>query len=53
MEHSEYVMLSGAGAEEFALSRGFELVPRSYFLHGRALAAARAHPRRRLRTVAR
>src|ERR1700716_2827821 len=31
MEHSEYVMLSGAGAEEFALSRGFALVPRSYF----------------------
>jgi L-asparaginase / beta-aspartyl-peptidase len=24
-------MLSGAGAEEFALSRGFALVPRSYF----------------------
>lgn len=31
MEHSEYVMLSGAGAEEFALSRGLALVPRSYF----------------------
>jgi beta-aspartyl-peptidase (threonine type) len=31
MEHSEYVMLSGEGAEEFALSRGVELVPRSYF----------------------
>jgi beta-aspartyl-peptidase (threonine type) len=31
MEHSEYVMLSGAGAQEFALSRGFELVPRNYF----------------------
>jgi beta-aspartyl-peptidase (threonine type) len=31
MEHSEYVMLTGAGAEEFALSRGFALVPRSYF----------------------
>src|SRR5260370_10799901 len=31
MEHSEYGMLSGAGAEEFALSRGFALVPRSYF----------------------
>ncbi len=31
MEHSEYVMLSGAGAEEFALSRGFALVPPSYF----------------------
>jgi beta-aspartyl-peptidase (threonine type) len=31
MEHSEYVMLSGAGAEEFALGRGFTLVPRSYF----------------------
>jgi beta-aspartyl-peptidase (threonine type) len=31
MEHSEYVMLNGAGAEEFALSRGLALVPRSYF----------------------
>ena len=31
MEHSEYVMLSGAGAEEFALVRGLKLVPRSYF----------------------
>ena len=31
MEHSDYVMLSGAGAEEFALSRGVALVPRSYF----------------------
>jgi beta-aspartyl-peptidase (threonine type) len=31
MEHSDYVMLSGAGAEEFALTRGIALVPRSYF----------------------
>ena len=31
MEQSEYVMLSGAGAEEFALSRGVALVPQSYF----------------------
>ena len=31
MEHSEYVMLSGSGAEEFALTRGIALVPRSYF----------------------
>jgi len=31
MEHSEYVMLSGAGAEEFALTRGVALVPQSYF----------------------
>jgi L-asparaginase / beta-aspartyl-peptidase len=31
MEHSEYVMLSGTGAEEFALTRGIALVPRSYF----------------------
>jgi beta-aspartyl-peptidase (threonine type) len=31
MEHSDYVLLAGAGAEEFALSRGFQLVPRSYF----------------------
>jgi beta-aspartyl-peptidase (threonine type) len=31
MEYSEHVMLSGEGAEEFALSRGFTLVPRGYF----------------------
>lgn len=31
MEHSEYVMLSGAGAEEFAQSRSFALVPNTYF----------------------
>jgi L-asparaginase / beta-aspartyl-peptidase len=31
MEHSEHVLLSGAGAEEFALARGFHFVPRSYF----------------------
>jgi beta-aspartyl-peptidase (threonine type) len=31
MEHSDYVLLSGAGAEEFALTRGFEFVPQSYF----------------------
>ena len=31
MEHSEHVMLAGTGAEEFALSRGFTLVPQSYF----------------------
>jgi L-asparaginase / beta-aspartyl-peptidase len=31
MEQSEYVMLSGAGAEEFAIGRGFKLVPTDYF----------------------
>jgi beta-aspartyl-peptidase (threonine type) len=31
MEQSEYVMLSGAGAEEFAIGRGFNLVPTDYF----------------------
>jgi L-asparaginase / beta-aspartyl-peptidase len=31
MEHSEYVLLCGSGAEEFALSRGFTLVPNRYF----------------------
>jgi beta-aspartyl-peptidase (threonine type) len=31
MEHSEYVLLRGGGAEEFALTRGFKFVPRSYF----------------------
>ena len=51
MEHSEYVMLSGAGAEEFALSRGFALVPQQLFSHPGALAAARTHPRRRRRVV--
>jgi L-asparaginase / beta-aspartyl-peptidase len=31
MEHSNYVLLAGSGAEEFALTQGFQLVPRSYF----------------------
>jgi L-asparaginase / beta-aspartyl-peptidase len=31
MDHSDYVLLAGSGAEEFALTRGFQLVPRSYF----------------------
>jgi beta-aspartyl-peptidase (threonine type) len=31
MEHSEHVMLAGAGAEDFALSRGFALMPSGYF----------------------
>src|ERR1700727_3003668 len=31
MEHSDYVLLAGSGTEEFALTRGFGLVPRSYF----------------------
>ena len=31
MEHSEFVMLAGAGAEEFAATRGFQFVPQSYF----------------------
>jgi len=31
MEHSGYVFLSGAGAEEFAESRGFEFVGGDYF----------------------
>jgi L-asparaginase / beta-aspartyl-peptidase len=31
MEHSEFVMLSGTGAEEFAATRGFEFVPPAYF----------------------
>ncbi len=52
MEHSEFVLLSGTGAEEFALRRGFEFVPPQLFLYGGALAAARAHPRRRCRRVA-
>ena len=32
MEDSPHVMLSGAGAEEFALQRGFTLVPNEYFI---------------------
>jgi beta-aspartyl-peptidase (threonine type) len=31
MEHSQYVLLSGVGAEEFAATRGFQFVPQSYF----------------------
>jgi L-asparaginase / beta-aspartyl-peptidase len=31
MERSEHVMLAGAGAEEFASSRGIPFVPQSYF----------------------
>ena len=31
MERSPHVLLSGAGAEEFALEQGVELVPRKYF----------------------
>jgi beta-aspartyl-peptidase (threonine type) len=31
MDQSDYVLLSGAGAEEFALDRGFDLVPGGYF----------------------
>jgi L-asparaginase / beta-aspartyl-peptidase len=31
MEQSEHVMLAGAGAEDFAASRGFAFVPQSYF----------------------
>ncbi|AKD04707.1 isoaspartyl peptidase/L-asparaginase [Pontibacter korlensis] len=31
MEHSDHVMLSGYGAEEFALSYGLEFAPETYF----------------------
>ncbi|QSX35183.1 isoaspartyl peptidase/L-asparaginase [Shewanella avicenniae] len=31
MEKSEHVMLSGAGAEEFALTQGFQLIPANTF----------------------
>jgi beta-aspartyl-peptidase (threonine type) len=31
MEQSEHVMLAGAGAEEFAETRGFSFVPQDYF----------------------
>ncbi|MBV6416646.1 MAG: Isoaspartyl peptidase [Steroidobacteraceae bacterium] len=32
MEHSPHVMLIGAGAEEFALTRGIALVPNDFFM---------------------
>jgi beta-aspartyl-peptidase (threonine type) len=31
MEHSDHVLLAGAGAEDFALTQGFTLVSRDYF----------------------
>ena len=31
MEHSPHVLLAGAGAEEFALTQGLDLVPNAYF----------------------
>jgi beta-aspartyl-peptidase (threonine type) len=31
MEHSDFVLLSGSGAEDFAATRGIEFVPQSYF----------------------
>jgi beta-aspartyl-peptidase (threonine type) len=31
MEHSDHVLLAGAGAEDFALTRGFTLMSREYF----------------------
>lgn len=31
MEHSPHVMLTGDGAEEFARTRGFEMMPEDYF----------------------
>jgi beta-aspartyl-peptidase (threonine type) len=31
MEHSDFVLLSGVGAEDFAATRGFEFMPQSYF----------------------
>ena len=36
MDKSVHVMLTGAGAEEFAVSQGVELVPESYFRTDRA-----------------
>lgn len=32
MENSPHVMLTGSGAEEFAIEQGFTLVPNSYFI---------------------
>ena len=40
MEHSEYVMLAGAGAEEFALSRGIALRAAKLFLHRRSAGSS-------------
>ncbi|GHA59241.1 isoaspartyl peptidase/L-asparaginase family protein [Pontibacter akesuensis] len=33
MEHSDHVMLSGYGAEEFALNHGLDFAPESYFFN--------------------
>jgi len=47
MTDSPHVMLAGAGAEEFALSQGFELVPGDYFsteFRRQQLERARAKP---------
>ncbi|HEX6588898.1 MAG TPA: isoaspartyl peptidase/L-asparaginase [Longimicrobiales bacterium] len=49
MEHSPHVMLSGAGAEEFAVMQGVELVDPSYFYtesRWRALERVREQERR-------
>ncbi len=45
MEHSEYVMLSGAGAEEFALEPRLHAGTPQLFPHPGAMAAARTHSR--------
>lgn len=42
MNNSGHVMLAGAGAEQFAVEQGFELVPESYFITENRLRAVRA-----------
>ena len=42
MEASPHVLLSGEGAEEFALQQGLELVPNTYFHTERRLGSLRA-----------
>lgn len=41
MEHSPHVLLAGAGAEEFAMLRGLELKPNSWFVTAAARGALR------------
>ncbi len=42
MEHSPHVLLSGDGAEEFAIEQGLELMPEAWFITERARAALEA-----------
>jgi beta-aspartyl-peptidase (threonine type) len=45
MEHSDFVLLSGVGAEDFAATRGFEFMPQSYFYTSTSRAISPPPPR--------